>query len=207
MHLGDCIQTDEAQVLLLYSSPPRHRSPCFHPSASTQMNISSIDTLLLAVVLGLDHAADPACKKTLATNPKNHIWTTDVSTSLFLTRSIRVRIPELYNKHKPTRQLCHHKRRDTVSMARNDCFHRHFPQFLKHLYNRNGSRGCFLCIGCNRGAGGAALYAWVTARKQPFNRCFWGRALKGGKIAFVTNRDRKKTEVASGAAITFIRRN
>lgn len=208
MHLGDHVQTDEAQVPIRYSSPdPPHRGPRFHPSASTQRNISSINSLLLAVVLGLDHAADPAClRKILASNHKILI-TIDESTPLILTRSTRARIPELYNKHKLTHQLCHHKWRDRVFMARNDCFHGQFPQFLKHLYNRNGSRGCFLCIECNLRAGGAALYALVTAGKQPFNRCFGDRALKGEKIAFLTNRDWKKTEVASGAAITFIRSN
>lgn len=144
-------------------------------------------------------------QKTLASNPKNQVWTK--AQLYFWHVAPESKIPELYNEYKLTCQLCLQKWRDALSMARNDCFRRHFPQFLKHLHNRNGCRVCFLCIGCNRRAGGAALYAWVTARKQPFNRCFWGRALKGEKIAFVTNRDRKIPEVASGAAITFIRRN
>lgn len=192
--------TDEAQVPSRYSSPdPPHRSPCSHPSASTQRNISSINRWVWIMLLILPTKNTSFQSQEPDLDLKAHLYFWHVAPES--------EIPELYNKHKQKRQLCHHKWRDTVAMARNDCFRRHFPQFLKHLYNRNGSRGCFLCIGCNRRAGGAALHARVTARKQPSNRCFWGGALKGEKIAFVTNRDRKRTEVASGAAITFIRRN
>lgn len=97
-------------------------------------------------------------------------------------------------------------RRHTFPRGRNDCFHRHFPQCLKHLHNRNDSRVCFLCIGCQRRVSGGTLYAWVTARKRPFNWCFWRRGLKEEKIAFGT-KEFRLSEAASWAAITFIRCN